>query len=113
MKDYQIRFRKAAKDDVASLRRYLEHNFGIKKANEILDSLQDSLAKLGSMPGLGRDAIELSPLLIGYRFLRLPKSTAFYVVDNEKQVVEIIRIFDNRMDALVVLLEYLERNDHE
>ena len=45
MKDYQIRFRRAAKEDVASLRRYLERNFGIKRANEILASLQASLAR--------------------------------------------------------------------
>lgn len=111
MKDYQIRFRRAAKEDVASLRRYLERNFGIKRANEILASLQASLAKLGAMLGLGRDAIELSSLLAGYRFLRLPKNTVFYVVDGEKQVVEIIRVFDNRMDALAILLEYLEKRE--
>ncbi|MBW3351346.1 type II toxin-antitoxin system RelE/ParE family toxin [Limosilactobacillus reuteri] len=111
MKDYQIRFRRAAKDDVASLRRYLERNFGTKRADEILVSLRDSLAKLGAMPELGRNAIELSSLLAGYRFLHLPKNTAFYVVDDEKRVVEIIRVFDNRMDALAILLECLKKKE--
>lgn len=91
------------KDDVVVLRWYLERDLGIERANEILDFLRDSVSKFGSMPRLGQDAIELSPLLIGYHFLRLPKNTVFYVVDNEKRVVVIIRIFDNRMDALTIL----------
>lgn len=111
MKDYQIRFRGAAKDDVTSLRRYLEHSFGIKKANEVLASLRDSITKLGAMPELGRDAMELSPLLKGYRFLHLSKNTIFYVVKGKNQAIEIIRIFDNRMDTLAALLESLEKNE--
>lgn len=109
MKNYQIKFRNAAKKDVASLRRYLEAHFGLVKADEILNSLRTSISRLEAMPEIGRDATELSALLTGYHFLYLPKNTVFYVVDDQKQIIEVLRIFDNRMDALANLLEYLNK----
>jgi plasmid stabilization system protein ParE len=108
VKDYQIRFRSAAKREITTLRRYLERNFGEDKAKVILNSLQASIAKLGAMPKLGRDATELSPLLIGYRFLHLSKNTVFYKVHDDKKLVEILHVYDNRMDVLAHLLEHME-----
>lgn len=56
------------------------------------------------MPGLGKDAAKLSELLTGYRFLPLKRNTVFYRIHNDEQLVEILRIYDNRMDIIAHLL---------
>ena len=78
MKNYKVRLRGAAKRDVKVLNRYLIRNFSESKVNEVLTSLQESITRLGRMPNLVRDARELSSVLQGFCFLRLPKNTIFY-----------------------------------
>ncbi|MBD5806232.1 type II toxin-antitoxin system RelE/ParE family toxin [Limosilactobacillus walteri] len=108
MKNYQIGFRGAAKRDIANLHQYLVHRFDKQTADKASTSLKHSIERLSAMPGLGKDATELSELLAGYRFLPLKRNTVFYRVHDDEQLVEILRIYDNRMDVIAHLL-----NDRE
>lgn len=104
MKNYQIGFRGAAKRDVDNPYQYLIHKFNKQTADKVSGSLKHSIERLSAMPGLGKDAAELSELLAGYRFLPLKRNTVFYRVHDDEQLVEILRIYDNRMDIIAHLL---------
>ncbi len=104
MTNYQIGFRGAAKRDVDNLYQYLVHKFDKQTADKVSASVKHSIERLSAMPGLGKDAAKLSELLTGYRFLPLKRNTVFYRIHNDEQLVEILRIYDNRMDIIAHLL---------
>lgn len=104
MKNYQLGFRSAAKRDIANIYQYLIHKFDKQAADKASDSLKHSIERLSAMPGLGKDATELSELLVGYHYLPLKHNTVFYRIHDDEQLIEILRIYDNRMDIIVHLL---------
>lgn len=112
MKKYQIRFKGAAKQDIASLYNYLKQQFGSQIAHQKVNDLQDSISKLSNLPGFGRDASELSEVLTGYHYLHLTRNTVFYQILSNESRVEILRIYSNRMDVLEHLLSDFTDYDH-
>ena len=69
------------------------------------DTLQGSpFSYYSQMEGRPDIVAELSELLAGYRFLPLKRNTVFYRVHDDEQLVEILRIYDNRMDIIAHLL---------
>ena len=108
MKEYRIEFTQDAKNYIVNLYNWLVNKFDKQSAVNVKDELEHSIGNLSAMPGLGRDASELSSLLVGYRYLHLKRNTVFYKVYEDQELVYVINIYDNRMDVLNHLLEYLQ-----
>lgn len=113
MKEYRVEFTEVAKNYIFDLYTRLISDFGKKTADSVKNELEHSISNLSAMPNLGRDASELSNLLTGYRYLHLKQNTVFYTVNDSQKLVYIINIYDNRMDMLRHLLEYLGEEERK
>lgn len=104
MKNYRVVIKPQAERDLKQLNHYLKAKFGDATAASVIAKLKKSILGLGKTPNLGRNAADLSPVLVNYQYLHLPKNTIFYQVSEDQQLVIIIRIYNNRTDIIAHLL---------
>lgn len=83
-----------AESDFANIFRYTMTNFGIAKADEYTDSLENVLETLSNSPLIGKKCIGIEPPL-----MRFPHSqhTIFYRI--RKNGIFVVRILHQQMEA--------------
>ena len=82
---------------------YVAQNFGSEVAIEKLNELEKSINSLESNPYLGEEPRYPVLRRQGYKVLILEKDIVFYKVDEDKKIVTIYAVVDQRQDYLSIL----------
>ena len=94
MADYQIR----------NLTMYISLSFGSDVALEKLSELEDAIMTLGDNPNIGDIPRDIEIRRLGFRVLVLKKDIIFYKINEEKKIITIYAIVDQRQDYLKIRL---------
>ena len=82
---------------------YIAENFGNDVALEKLDHLEESIMNLGDNPYIGVEPRYNVLKRQGYLVLILEKDLVFYKVDEDKKVVTVYAVVDQRQDYLSII----------
>lgn len=82
---------------------FIAENFGNDVALEKLDYLEASIMNLGDNPNIGVEPRYNVLKRQGYLVLILEKNLVFYKVDDEKKVVTVYAVVDQRQDYLSII----------
>lgn len=82
---------------------YIAENFGSDVALEKLDYLEESIMNLGDNPYIGVQPRYNVLKHQGYLVLILEKDLVFYKVDDDKKVVTVYAVVDQRQDYLSII----------
>ena len=82
---------------------YIAENFGSDVALEKLDYLEESIMNLGDDPYIGVQPRYNVLKRQGYLVLILEKDLVFYKVDDDKKVVTVYAVVDQRQDYLSII----------
>ena len=82
---------------------YVAQNFGTEIALEKLDELEKSINSLESNPYIGEEPRYPVLRRQGYKVLIPEKDLVFYKVDDDKRVVTIYAVVDQRQDYLSII----------
>ena len=82
---------------------FIAENFGNDVALEKLDYLEESIMSLGEDPYIGVEPRYNVLKRQGYLVLILEKDIVFYKVDEEKKVVTVYAVVDQRQDYLSII----------
>lgn len=82
---------------------YIAENFGSDVALEKLDYLEASIMNLGDNPYIGVQPRYNVLKRQGYLVLILEKDLVFYKVDDDKKVVTVYAVVDQRQDYLSII----------
>ena len=82
---------------------YIAENFGSDVALEKLDYLEESIMNLGDYPYIGVQPRYNVLKRQGYLVLILEKDLVFYKVDDDKKVVTVYAVVDQRQDYLSII----------
>jgi len=100
---HEIRYLPLARKDLADITNYIDHLKAPKAAMDLLDSLDESISRLGQFPYSCKVYQPVKALTDEYRLLPVKNYGIFYVV--EAQVVEIHRIVYSKMDLSNIIKE--------
>ena len=81
----------------------IAENFGSDVALEKLDYLEESIMNLGDNPYIGVQPRYNVLKRQGYLVLILEKNLVFYKVDDDKKVVTVYAVVDQRQDYLSII----------
>ena len=82
---------------------FIAENFGNHVALEKLDYLEESIMNLGDNPYIGVQPRYNVLKRQGYLVLILEKDLVFYKVDDDKKVVTVYAVVDQRQDYLSII----------
>ncbi len=82
---------------------HVAQNFGSEIALKKLEELENSINSLESNPYLGEEPRYPVLRRQGYKVLILEKDIVFYKVDEDKKIVTIYAVVDQRQDYLSIL----------
>ena len=82
---------------------FIAENFGNDVALEKLDYLEESIMNLGDNPYIGVQPRYNVLKRQGYLVLILGKDLVFYKVDDDKKVVTVYAVVDQRQDYLSII----------
>jgi len=82
---------------------YVAQNFGNDVALKKLDELEQSILALEENPYIGIDPRYPVLKRQGYKVLILDKDLVFYKIDNDRKVVTVYAVVDQRQDYLNVI----------
>ena len=85
----------AAKDDLKSIGRYTQEQWGCEQRNRYLTLLDSSFHDLADNPLMGKDC---SDIIAGYRKFPVGKHLVFYR-QKGSNLIEIVRVLHERMDS--------------
>ena len=101
---YQVHITERAQRDLESAADYIEYTLlNPTAADELLDAAEDALASLSDMPQ--RIMLVTDEVLAawGIRFILVKNYLGFYVIDEARQVVHIIRFLYMKRDWQAIL----------
>ena len=82
---------------------YIAENFGNEIALNKLDDLEKSILKLEENPYIGTEPRYMVLKRQGYKVLILEKDLVFYKIDENKKVVTVYAVVDQRQDYLNII----------
>ena len=82
---------------------YIAENFGDEIALNKLDDLEKSILKLEENPYIGAEPRYTVLKRQGYKVLILEKDLVFYKIDENKKVVTVYAVVDQRQDYLSII----------
>ena len=83
---------------------YISLSFGSDVALEKLSELEDAIMTLGDNPNIGDIPRDIEIRRLGFRVLVLKKDIIFYKINEEKKIITIYAIVDQRQDYLKIIL---------
>lgn len=89
-----INLQQKAKADLEDIYEYTYKKWGVKQADQYLDTLDEGIQALISNPKIGKDA---STVRLGYRKLQIEHHVVFYKINIKE--IRIFRILHQSMDA--------------
>jgi plasmid stabilization system protein ParE len=101
---YEIKYLSIAKNDVANIALYIADNLNAPKAaSDLLDTFDASIEKLREFPYICRIFEPHATLEYEYRPLIVRNYIVFYVIFEDKKIVEIHRVLYSKMDLKKLL----------
>ena len=82
---------------------YIAENFGNEIALNKLDDLEKSILKLEDNPYIGTEPRYTVLKRQGYKVLILEKDLVFYKIDENRKVVTVYAVVDQRQDYLSII----------
>ena len=82
---------------------YIAENFGNEIALNKLDDLEKSILKLEENPYIGTEPRYMVLKRQGYKVLILEKDLVFYKIDENRKVVTVYAVADQRQDYLNII----------
>jgi len=82
---------------------YIAGNFGKEIALKKLDDLEKSILKLDDNPYIGTEPRYTVLKRQGYKVLILEKDLVFYKIDENRKVVTVYAVVDQRQDYLSII----------
>ena len=82
---------------------YIAEKFGNEIALEKLNILEESILALGSNPYIGTEPRYTVLKRQGFKVLILEKDLVFYKIDDERKVVTVYAVVDQRQDYLSII----------
>ena len=82
---------------------YIAENFGNEIALNKLDDLEKTILKLGDNPYIGTEPRYTVLKRQGYKVLILEKDLVFYKIDENRKVVMVYAVVDQRQDYLSII----------
>ena len=82
---------------------YIAGNFGNEIALKKLDDLEKSILKLEDNPYIGTEPRYTVLKRQGYKVLILEKDLVFYKIDENREVVTVYAVVDQRQDYLSII----------
>lgn len=82
---------------------YIAGNFGKEIALKKLDDLEKSILKLEDNPYIGTEPRYTVLKRQGYKVLILEKNLVFYKIDENRKVVTVYAVVDQRQDYLSII----------
>ena len=82
---------------------YIAGNFGNEIALKKLDDLEKSILKLEDNPYIGTEPRYTVLKRQGYKVLILEKNLVFYKIDENRKVVTVYAVVDQRQDYLSII----------
>jgi plasmid stabilization system protein ParE len=106
---YSLNLYDDAVNDLKSITPYLDNQFDKSVSDKILSNIFNQLDNLRNFSKAGKpiETITSEISLAGVYYLRTPKNTVLYEIDDKKSSINILRILDNRQDVTVRLTKYL------
>ena len=93
--DYKITWSDHSLEDLSDILEYLSRRWSTNEALQFQKKLFKRIEIIGKYPKLFR-ASNINPEL--RRSVLTKQTSIFYHVNSDKQIVSIVRLFDNRMD---------------
>lgn len=101
---YQVHITDRAQRDLESAADYIEYTLlNPAAADELLDAAEDSFASLSDMPQRIMPLTDEVLAAWGIRFIRVKNYLGFYIIDEERQVVHIVRFLYMKRDWQAIL----------
>lgn len=97
---YTIRLTNDLMVDMEGLKDSLIIQFSDSVSNEVIKQLFETFDSLKDFPKKGKDATNLMFVFSGYRYLPLEKNVLFYLIDEQKQEVVLLRLFSVNEDFM-------------
>ena len=82
---------------------YIAEKFGNETALEKLNDLEASILPLGDNPYIGMEPRYTVLKRQGYKVLILEKDLVFYKIDDERKVITVYAVVDQRQDYLSII----------
>lgn len=82
---------------------YIAENFGNSVALKKLDELEEAILSLGDNPYIGTTPKYNVLKRQGYMVLILEKNLVFYKINEEKKIVTVYAVFDQRQNYLDII----------
>ena len=82
---------------------YIAEKFGNETALEKLNDLETSILALGDNPYIGMEPRYTVLKRQGYKVLILEKDLVFYKIDDERKVITVYAVVDQRKDYLSII----------
>ena len=82
---------------------YIAEKFGNETALEKLNDLEASIPALGDNPYIGMEPRYTVLKRQGYKVLILEKDLVFYKIDDERKVITVYAVVDQRQDYLSII----------
>ena len=104
---YRIVISDEAINDLNNAADYIDYSLKNRDAaNRLIDSFEENVLSLADFPE--RHPIPDDPYFAAYgiRYIEIGNYLAFYIVDNDKQEVSIIRFLYKRRDWIAILSKY-------
>ena len=84
---------------------YIAEKFGNETALEKLNDLEASILALGDNPYIGTEPRYTVLKRQGYKVLILEKDLVFYKIDDERKVITVYAVVDQRQDYLSIIYQ--------
>ncbi|GAD16970.1 type II toxin-antitoxin system RelE/ParE family toxin [Lentilactobacillus otakiensis] len=106
---YSLNLYDDAVNDLKSITTYLDNQFDKSVSDKILSDIFNQLENLRDFSRAGKptETITSKISLAGVYYLRTPKNTVLYEIDDNKLAINVLRILDNQQDVAVRLTKYL------
>jgi len=96
---YEIIYLPVAKQDITGIILYISDQLNAPKAAmDLLDALEHSISLLRDFPYTHKIYRPIKPLVEDYRMLIVKNYAVFYVIREEKKIVEVHRVMYAKMD---------------
>ena len=100
---YEVLKTRKADYHIRSISLYISLSFGPEVALNKISELEKSIMKLGDNPNIGEIPRAVYLRRLGYRVLILKRDIVFYKINEEKKVVTIYAVVDQRQDYLSII----------
>ena len=103
MVNYELIRTDTADSHIHSIVLDVAERFGVEVAMKKLDELEEQITLLSDNPYMGVEPRYMILRRQGYRVLIVEKNLVFYKVDDEKKILTVYAVVDQRQDYLYII----------